>query len=261
MRAANARISEVDQWQQCARPAEKKILVGGVTELDARYCNQVCRGNAFFNRFNSVLSSGRCRQTRSASSVTASPTAARKRQSPTAESDPITEGAGEIAIIGIGIPVVGAVSALIWFIYEKVNYPFFAQTVWFVIPIGAFLCGMVAGIGFFLGHPRFQPAASHADVRRGGTGWHRGLRPDFWTELVVHGIRQSVRLRDVVGFSQFLQVMVENQRVQFRHGAPIDLGKWGYARFVINLAGFALGVVGTVAIAGGKAYCACAGGT
>ena len=65
----------------------------------------------------------------------------------------------------------------------------------------------------------------------------------------------GLKVRDMVGFPQFLQAVVENQRVQFRHGAPIDLGKWGYGRFIINLAGFACGVMATVAIAGGKEYC------
>jgi hypothetical protein len=38
-------------------------------------------------------------------------------------------------------------------------------------------------------------------------------------------------------------------------GEGVDVGKGGYARFAINVVGFVFGVLSTVAIGGGKAYC------
>ena len=178
-----------------------------------------------------------------------------ERSHGTAKLRPDHGGAGELAVTGVGLAVGAGVVALIWFVHEKVNYPFFAQTVWFVIPIGALFCGLAAGAGFYLGIRLFNQRPSAVTYVAAGLGGLAGY-------LLIFGLSwwftefQGVKVRDVATFPQYLQVMVENQRVQFRHGAPIDLGKFGYARFAINLTGFALGVMAMVAIAGGKAYCA-----
>jgi hypothetical protein len=232
----------------------KSILMGGVKEVDARYCNQACRGRAFFSQFNQALERAAALNPIAPPAASASPRAGAAPE-PAFEPDPLARGAGELAIISVGFLGVAAVVALIWFIYEKVQYPFFAQTFWFVVPIGALLCGMVAGAGFMLGHRMMNrlptPVTYVASGIAGIAGYFLIFGLTWWFTSIG-----NVRLHDVVGFPQFLQVMVENQSIRFRNGAPIDLGKWGYPRFAINLAGFAIGVVCMVAIAGGKAYCA-----
>jgi hypothetical protein len=228
--------------------------MGGVKELDARYCNQACRGTAFFTRFNEALCRAAAQSPKPVPAAIAPPQSSAGPE-PAFEPDPLARGAGVMAIVGIGFSGVAAVVALIWFIYEKVQYPFFAQTFWFVIPIGAFLCGMVAGSGFLLGHRMMNRLPTAVTFVAAGLGGIAGYFLIFGLTWWFTSIG-NMRLHDVVGFPQYLQVMVENQSVRFRNGAPIDLGKWGYPRFVINLAGFAIGVVCMVAIAGGKAYCA-----
>ncbi len=238
---------------QCAA-CGKNILMGGVKEGDARYCNQSCRGKEFFARFNVAFEHA---SALNAEPITAARPAPMASEAPDAapDPDPISRGAGELGVSGAGLAVGAAVVALIWFIHEKVNYPFFAQTVWFVIPIGAFFCGMAAGLGFFLGIRLFNRRPSKLTFIVAGLSGLAGYVLIFglsWWFTEMGGLK----VRDVVGFPQFLQAVVENQRVRFRHGDPIDLGKWGYGRFAINLAGFAFGVMATVVIAGGKAYCA-----
>jgi hypothetical protein len=238
---------------QCAA-CGKNILIGGVKDAEVRYCNQACRGKEFFNRFFATLEAAVAGNPDPVPAARPSALASEAEQN-AALSDPISRGAGEIALSGLALAIGAAVVGLIWFIHEKVNYPFFAQTVWFVIPIGAFLCGMAAGAGFFLGIRVFNQRPGTLTYVVAGLSGLAGY-------VLIFGLSwwfaefQGVKARDVVGFPQFLQAMVENQRVQFRHGGPIDLGKWGYGRFAINLAGFAMGVMGMVAIAGGKAYCA-----
>ena len=75
----------------------------------------------------------------------------------------------------------------------------------------------------------------------------------LWWGLEIEG----KLIRDQVGFIDFLRIFLVNQKIQVGRGAGpvVELGNWGYARFGINLVGFALGVVTMVAIAGGKTYC------
>jgi hypothetical protein len=234
----------------------KNVLVGGVKEGDARFCSQACRGTDFFGRFNTALAREASLNPDPARAVPQSvPASAGAGEEPNVDPDPLVRGAGELGIIGIGLFGVFAVVALIWFIYEMVRYPFFSQTFWFVVPIGAFLCGMLAGIGFLLGHRVFNRLPSRVTYLAAGLSGVAGYLLIFGLTWWFTSIG-DVKLRDVVGFPQYLQLMVENQSVRFRHGAPIDLGKWGYPRFAINLVGFAIGVACMVAIAGGKAYCA-----
>jgi hypothetical protein len=232
----------------------KKILVGGVKEGDTRFCNQACRGAEFFARFNAALERAAAANPGPNRAVSPSPSGSALPE-PAFEPDPVARGAGDLAIVATGLLGVAAVVALIWFVYEKVQYPFFSQTVWFVIPIGSWLCGLVAGVGFLLGHRMMNRLPSPVTyVAAGVAGASRYLLIfglSWWFTSVG-----DVKLREIVGFPQYLQVMVENQSVRFQHGAPIDLGKWGYPRFAINLVGFAIGVLCMVAIAGGKAYCA-----
>jgi hypothetical protein len=237
---------------QCAA-CGKNILMGGVKDADVRYCNQACRGKDFFGRFFTTLEGAAASNPMPVPAARPSPLSSEAGEN-TTQSDPISRGAGELAVSVLALAVGAAVVALIWFIHEQVNYPFFAQTVWFVIPIGAFLCGMAAGAGFFLGIRVFNVRPGTLTYAVAGLSGLAGY-------VLIFGLSwwfsefQGVKARDVVGFPQFLQATVENQRVQFRHGGPIDLGKWGYGRFAINLAGFAMGVMGMVAIASGKAYC------
>jgi len=229
-------------------------MVGGVKELDARYCNQVCRGQDFFKRFHAALERAATENPNPLPAARPSP-AASEVGGPNIDSEPLAQGAGEIAVIGLGLIVIAAVVALIWFIYQKVEYPFFSQTVWFVIPIGAFLCGMAAGSGFLLGHRllnRLPTARTFAAAGMGGIVGYLLIFGLSWWFLEIGG----VRVHSMVGFPDFLKVMVENQSVKFQHGGPIELGKWGYLSFAIDLVGFAFGVISMVAIAGGKAYCA-----
>jgi endogenous inhibitor of DNA gyrase (YacG/DUF329 family) len=232
----------------------KNVLVGGVKEDDVRFCSQACRGKDFFNRYNAARTRAIAQNPNPLPAVRPSP---KPREAPetTFEPDPLAEGASRLAIIGLGFLGVVAVVGLIWLIYQKVEYPFFAQTYLFVVPVGAFLCGMVAGIGFGLGHRqtnRLPDKLTYAAAGVAGTmGYVLIFGLSWW--FATAG---NARLHDFVGFPQYLQLMVENQRVQFRNGAPIDLGKWGYPRFAINLLGFAAGVVCMVRLAGMQAYCA-----
>ena len=218
---AGSTVPGGDRMAQCAA-CGKNILMGGVKEGEARYCNQTCRGNAFIERFNAALERASVRATEP---LPAAQPSSSEGPEATADSDSIARGAGELGVSGAGLAVGAAVVALIWFIHEKVNYPFFAQTVWFVIPIGAFFCGMVAGLGFFLGIRLFNRRPSKLTFAVAGLSGLAGYILIFglsWWFTEVGGLK----VRDVVGFPQFLQAVVENQRVQFRH-APRSIWENG----------------------------------
>jgi hypothetical protein len=230
----------------------KNFLMGGVKDQDARYCSVNCRFQDFFAKLTDSL--GRAAAEDPEPLPAPEPTPGPKDANEDFGSSPVADSAKDLIVIAVGLGTVVAVNGLIQWIYTQVKYPFFGQTVMFVIPVGALLCGMVAGIGFWVALRRLDRLPTKLTYLAAALGGVIGYIMIYfftWWGMEFPG----GKLRDHVDFLQFLRVMVENQGVRVRNGPVIDLGKWGYARFAINLVGSVFGVVAMVAIGGGKAYC------
>jgi len=237
------------------------VLIGKIQVGDLRYCSVACASKDFFRKLQAALV--RAATANPNPLPDSEPTPTEKETGGEDSASPIVlDESNNLAVIGLGLATIAVVTILIHGIHAMVEYPFFAQTVWFVIPIGAFLCGMVAGCGFWLALRRFHRLPTGLTYLAAGLGGAFGYILIFflmWWQLDIQG----VKVRDEVSFLEFIQYVIENQRVRIHRAGNlkggdndgIELGKWGYARFAINLAGFALGVVAMVAIAGGKAYC------
>ena len=128
----------------------KPFILGGRKGSAARYCTSACQFRDFLPRFKAALEHA----------AAANPAPLRDR-GPFSKANPppvdefgsamVAEGSMDLIVIVLGSAVAAAVAVAIYGIAGLVQYPFHAQTVWFVIPLGAFFCGMAAGCGFWVG--------------------------------------------------------------------------------------------------------------
>lgn len=237
---------------------QKSILMGGIQGPDGRYCSTACRFRDFFPKLQTALAG--LAATNPDPLPAAIPTTPAPAADPTSPWDEDNSNGGQagkallVVLIGWGFLV--GVAALIHFLVDLVNYPFHNQTFWFILPVGAFLCGMVGGFGFWLALRWLNILPNRWIVLAatiGATLSYVLIYFLMWWLMEFQG----AFARDEVGFLEFLQYVLEHQRVRFGRGKGegVEVGQWGYARFVINLAGFVAGVLATVAIGGGKTYC------
>jgi hypothetical protein len=241
---------------ECAT-CRKTILMGGVKDetSELRYCSQECRFNAFYPRLVRALASSVTALAPPAQTAVAAPTPDREDWE-NADFPGFADDGKDLLVIVSGLGFCAAVAGLIYWLVKFFGYPFHGQTIWFVIPVGAFFCGMVAGIGFWLAlrvMNRLPKVSTFMSAAIGGAACYVLIYGLMWWL----GEFPGGKVRDHVGFPSFFQVVIEHQQVRFGRGKGpgVELGKWGYPRFAINLLGFALGVVATVAIGGGRAYC------
>lgn len=237
----------------------KSFTFGGVKDGEVRYCSTACRFQQFMGRLAAALDHAAATEPQPlpapAHGVQAgAPAPEAPRQAP--ESTPAIDTSKDLMVVLIGVGTSLLVAVVIYLLVDLIGYPFHAQMFWFVVPIGAFLCGMVAGGGFWLALrvlDRLPTAGTFLAAGVVGVLSYVLIYFLMWVLLNVEG----VPVRERVGFGAFLQFVIEHQRIRMTHGAGegFEVGKWGYVRFALSTAGFAAGVLATVAIGGGKAYC------
>jgi hypothetical protein len=239
---------------KCAA-CDKSFMMGGVKDGEVRYCSAACRFQSFFRRFDAALSQAAATNPQP---LPTPPPAATSQDAIPGEFEHGTpvDGSKDFLVLLLGWGGIAVVAGIIYWLVDLVKYPFHSQTFWFVIPIGAVLCGMVAGAGFWLGLRGLDRRPKPLIYLAAGWGGFFGYLLIYvlmWWLLEFDG----AKVRDEVRFLDFLQYVVEHQRIRVGRGPGegFEVGKFGYVRFVINMVGFGLGVIATVAIAGGKAYC------
>jgi hypothetical protein len=230
-------------------------MMGGVKIGEVRYCSAACRFQNFMGRFNAALSATAAAHPHPLPQPAPTPG---PTDFPADESDAagVMEGSKELIVDLIGWGVIAVVAAIIYALVKLVNYPFHSQTFWFVIPVGSLLCGMVAGAGFWVALRVLNRRPNAWTYLAAGLGGACGYGLIFFLMWWLTEF-QGVKLRDEVKFLDYLELVIEHQRIRMARaqGEGFEVGKWGYARFAINMAGFGLGVIAMVALAGGKTYC------
>jgi hypothetical protein len=133
---------------KCAT-CNKTILLGGVTGDDVRFCSASCRAQDFLPKFQVALGRASEANPNPLSEPAPSLKPVRSESGDTGDWD-ACEGSKSLMVVLLGWAGCAAVAVLIYWLVNLVRYPFHNQTFWFVIPIGAYLCGMAAGCGFWL---------------------------------------------------------------------------------------------------------------
>ena len=162
---------------------------------------------------------------------------------------------GEGAAIGLGLVIVATASGLIGLVCQKVGYPLFALTARSVLPVGAYACGMVAGLGFWgtlrALHRRPTITAWPA-AGLGGVAAYLLIFALAWWSMEDHGRK----VRESVGFLEFVRVRMEYRAGQdIRPDFPVAVSTWGYTGFAINVVGFLVGFATMSLATTGKWYC------
>jgi hypothetical protein len=235
----------------------KSILLGGVKDhrSGSTYCSAQCRFKAFYPRFAGALAKATVTSPKPLSDL-ASASGQVEDDWGNTEFHGVADQGKDLLVVLLGLAGAATAALVIYWLVNLVRYPFHAQTFWFVIPVGAFLCGMVAGIGFWLGLrqlDRLPELLTYLAAALGGAASYVLIYFLMWWLAEIPG----GMLRDKIGFVDFLQFVLEHQRIRVDRGQGqgFEVGKFGYARFAINLIGFTFGVITTVKLGGGKGYC------
>lgn len=144
--------------------------------------------------------------------------------------------------------VVGLVSlvltvALVVAIEEATEFSLFTLTFWFIVPVGAFLVGLVPAVGFNL-------AARALNLKATKTlGWIMFILAGA-TQWAIYFARWRIvtlpsgtdHASDYVGFGEFVQLMLTNAQYSIsNHGSTVGeaftVGKWGYLIALVQFAG------------------------
>jgi hypothetical protein len=240
----------------------KSFTFGGVKDGEVRYCSATCQFQDFMGRLMAALA-------QAAANLPPAPEAAHAVQAgapeaplpevdpEAADTSPVVALSNDLLVLLIGSGVALLVAGLIYVLVDLIGYPFHAQTFWFVVPVGALLCGMVAGGGFWGALrllDRLPTAGTFITAGLVGVASYVLIYVLMWLLLEVQGMPVPQQ----VSFGTFLQFVIEHQRLRLARGGDregFEVGKFGYVRFALNVAGFAAGMLAMVAIAGGKVYC------
>ena len=173
-------------------------------------------------------------------------------------SDP-SRVAQDFFVTGLGATTSIITAAILAAIDLRFNSSLYSWTVWFVIPAGAICCGFVAASGYYLGARVFNH-------RPTGILLLNIVAIAIATFFLIHYLNYYLlkidgkAVRDLLSFSQFLDIEVFHPAVQFsiRHiqmGAVDLIGPWGYLYAALQMLGFAIGGVSVYAHLKSLAYC------
>ena len=241
---------------RCAK-CDKRILMGGIKACEGTYCTSACAFGDFQPRFLEALAVAAEKTPNPFPNAAPPPKPKPELADWESEATPgMADSLKDIIIIAVGLVVMALVVVVIREIHKVVQYPFYAQTFLIVIPFGAGVCGFVAAGGFWYSLRKFERLPNfltYASAALGGAAGFVMIYFLMWMQLQDQG----VRIRDQVGFVDFLHMAIENQAIKIGHGGgkPIELGKAGYVAFVLNVLGFGFGSLAAVSSAGSKTYC------
>ena len=150
----------------------------------------------------------------------------------------------QVALAACGLATTFAVVGLNAWIASTASFNLLSLSVWFIVPVGALLGGAVAASGYYGGAlltqtmPTKEIAWSMVGIAAGA--WFFS----HWLEYASMTLDDGTRVRDTVGFWQFLQFTTEHQSLTLRTRGNTtgvgtgELGVLGYAREALQVAGF-----------------------
>ncbi len=176
---------------------------------------------------------------------------------------PLSSLAGESMkklLAGSGAMVAGLVSSLltailIVLIESWTGIGIFTFKIWLVVPIGAFLCGMVSASGYYVGAKTFhQPATVLLLIQMAMIAALTQFLI-YWLEYQTAAV-DGVRLASVVPFQRYLAVTLTNASMVYNaRDTGMAMGDWGYWFATVDFIGFLLGGASVFLFLGGAPKC------
>jgi hypothetical protein len=167
--------------------------------------------------------------------------------------------AQDFLVAGLGA-ITSIITAVILAAIElRFDLSIYSWMVWFIIPVGAICCGFVAASGYYLGARLFNH-------RPTGILLLNMVAISIATFFLIHYLDyffleiDGKAVRDLISFSQFLDIEMSHTAVQFNvraHpvGGAVQLGTLGYLYALLQMLGFAFGGVGVYLYLKSLPYC------
>ena len=152
--------------------------------------------------------------------------------------------AQDFLVAGLGATTSIITAAILAAVELRFDFSLYSWMFWFVIPAGAILCGFAAASGYYLGARLFNH-------RPTGILLLNMVAISVATFFLIHYLDyffleiEGKAVRDMVSFSQFLEIEISHTAVQFRLrtqalGGAVELGAWGYLYAGLQMLGFAV---------------------
>jgi hypothetical protein len=146
--------------------------------------------------------------------------------------------------------ITSLLTALLVFWIEKTSgYAISSWTFWFVIPVGALICGGVASSGYYLGakaldhKPKFELLINMLVI---SVGTYFLIQYLQYSSMLVEGKKVS----EMVSFWKFWTVVTTNLTLH-----SIELGRMGYLYTLLQIGGFSVGGLVVYAHLDSLIYC------
>ncbi len=145
---------------------------------------------------------------------------------------------------------------LLGLITHSTGHALYSFSLWFIIPVGAFLAGMAAASGYYAGAVTFHQKPV------GGVLLNM-VAASIGAFLIVHyvpyylGEVRGVKIKYLVSFWEYLDLHMTHTSVSTLRGRAStgSLGSMGYVYTAIQLIGFALGGLSVFGFLSNKTYC------
>jgi len=200
----------------------KTILVGELKVGQTRYCSEKCADAALLPAFAAVFDAP-------PPQTTAIPrrAAALSRSDDALLIDPEEVKFGFAIAIGVSIAIGLAIALHV--LEKTTGWQLRGLNYFAVIPVGAVLCGGIITAGYFAASRLLsvRPRLSTYNAPITTAGLLCWLT--FFIDYATMKHETDAPLRDSIGFSEFMQVGVENSSIRISHTSrsTVTAGKWG----------------------------------
>lgn len=152
-------------------------------------------------------------------------------------------GQGGVALAGLMTSILTAIIVTVFHSYTGFNL--FQFSLWFVVPVGAALCGFAAASGYYL-------AARYLHMKPSRYLLAQMVVIAAMTQISIYYLEyfylaiDGIRVKDVIGFSGYLDLILTKSHMKVGRAAHIDageVGSFGYWLAVFDFIGFLAGAV------------------
>jgi hypothetical protein len=162
----------------------------------------------------------------------------------------------QLLVAALGITSSLLTGIILALIEVSTGFAIYSWTLWFIIPVGAFLAGFGGASGYYAGAKLFQQKPA------GGVLFNMMLA-SISTFFLVYYIpyymleADGIRIKDAISFWQYLDFSFTHTSLRLLRGSAStgELGSLGYVHAVLQLIGFSLGGIGVFGWLLDNPYC------
>jgi hypothetical protein len=152
-----------------------------------------------------------------------------------------------------------ATAVILYLIEERTGLALYSFTLWFVIPVGAILAGLVAASGWLLGAWVLNHKPSRLLLANMALASITTFFLIHWLSYISFEVDGKL-VSEYVPFVKYMDTILTHQSMGFyvrgrAHGTTGELGWFGYVVALLQVVGFALGALAVYGYLSGLPYC------